>query len=152
MSMAQKNVHPKDYESSKQLAQCFITKLADQVKLPPEIHASLKDLGKNLVGVIPGESKKVIFFLTQASQILMVRLFLNKDQLNETFFSSLKSALNELGMSNLFSTGICFKAEICVWEGVFEFDNESNFDKIQARLAKVSHVNRSKFEKFRLIE
>jgi hypothetical protein len=134
-------------EETQPLARCFITRLSEQISIPKVIHTSLQEIGKNLVAVIPGESKKMIFFLTNASQIMVVRLFLNKDKLNEGFFVSLREALAELKLINLFSTGVCFKADVCVWEGVFEFENDANFEPIKARLERVNFVNKGKFEK-----
>ncbi|MCF2141875.1 MAG: hypothetical protein K9W44_17620 [Candidatus Lokiarchaeota archaeon] len=138
-----------DYESKK-LAQCFIAELSSEIKIPPSIHEQLKPLGKNLVAVIPGESKKLSFFLTNCSRVLFIKLILDKSSLNESFFTSLRRTLQKLGMENLFSTGICFKDDICVWEGVFEFDDDSNFPQIKENLAKVTHVNKAKFEKIEL--
>ncbi|MHA1511737.1 MAG: hypothetical protein ACTSRX_08460 [Promethearchaeota archaeon] len=52
----------------------------------------------------------------------------------------------DLKVENLFSTGVCFKEEICVWEGVFELEKE-NYDEIQEKFSKVTHVKKAKFEK-----
>ena len=65
----------------------------------------------------------------------------------EFFFKSLRENLNNLNLENLFSTGICFKDEICVWEGVFEYDDDSNFEEVQNKLSSVSHVNKTTFDK-----
>ncbi|MHA1612972.1 MAG: hypothetical protein ACTSYU_13020 [Promethearchaeota archaeon] len=138
------------YESNKKLATCFISQLSSEIKIPPEIHEQLKPLGDNLVAVIPGESKKLTFFLTNCTRVLFVKLLLDKSSLNESFFTSLRTILQELEMSNLFSTGICFKDEICVWEGVFEFEDESKFDQIREKMAQITHVNKANFEKIEL--
>ena len=142
-------MQPQDYEQ-RQLAKFFITRVSDQIGIPSDIHATLKGQGKNLVGVLPGDSKKMVFFMTNATQILVVRLFLNKDQLNETFFTSLRNVLGSLKMTNLFSTGVCFKAEMCVWEGVFEYEDEKNFTLVQEKLTGVTFVMKAKFEKVTL--
>lgn len=139
-----------EYYESKKLAQCFIAELSSEIKIPHNIHENLKTLGKNLVAVIPGDSKKLSFFLTNCFRVLFVKLILDKSSLNETFFTSLRKTLQEMKMENLFSTGICFKDDICVWEGVFEFDDDSNFSVIQEKLSQVKHVNKAKFEKIEL--
>ena len=138
------------YESSKKLANCFLAELSSEIKIPKEIHEQLKPLGKNLVAVIPGESKKLSFFLTNCSRVLFVKLLLDKSSLNESFFTSLRKTLQELGITNLFSTGICFKDEICVWEGVFEFEDNSRYLHVQEKMAQISHVNKANFEKIEL--
>jgi hypothetical protein len=140
----------KGYESRKQLAKVFITKLSSSIQMPSELVKSLEPLGKNVVAILPGETKKMTFFLTNASQVLFVRLFLDKESLDDSFFTSLRSKLAELGMTNLFSTGVCFKQDICVWEGVFEFDNDSRMNEIKEKLAKVLHVNKTSFEIIKL--
>jgi hypothetical protein len=139
-----------DYYESKQLAKCFITKLSSQVKIPQEMIDTLKINGDNLVAIVPGESKKMTFFVTKAKQVLFVRLFLDKDSLDDNFFTSLRDKLKQLGMQNLFSTGLCFKQDMCVWEGVFEYDNDANFDQIQLKLKEVIHVKSTKFEKIHI--
>lgn len=139
-----------EYYEARQLAQCFLTKMGSEIKIPSHIMKSLESVGKNLVAVIPGESKKMTFFFTNASKVLFVRLFLNKDKLDDTFFTSLRDTLKKLNMQNLFSTGICFKKEICVWEGVFEFEDESKFQTIQDELTKVNNVKKTNFEKIGL--
>jgi hypothetical protein len=138
-----------DYES-KQLAKCFLTSLSSSILIPDDILQTLQPLGKNLVAVIPGDSKKISFFLTDALQILFVRLFLDKESLDDSFFTSLRLKLTELGMTNLFSTGVCFKNDICVWEGVFEYDDDSNQEEVETKLAEVNHVKKTKFEKIQL--
>ncbi|MHA1777533.1 MAG: hypothetical protein DRO88_02410 [Promethearchaeia archaeon] len=138
------------FSERKNLAQCFIAELSSEIKIPPNIHEHLKPLGKNLVAVIPGDSKKLSFFLTDCSRVLFVKLLLDKSSLNESFFTSLRKTLQELKMVNLFSTGICFKDDICVWEGVFEFDDNSNLSIIREKLSHVKHVNKANFEEIEL--
>ena len=135
------------YESKEELAQCFLTNLAEKIKIPTEIYDKLSKKGENVVAVIPGKSKKISFFITNASQVLFIRLKLDKDSLNDKFFISLRSTLKELKLSNLFSTGLCFKDEICVWEGVFEFSEEQVFDEIQEQFKNIAHVQKAEFQK-----
>ena len=134
-----------DYESKK-LAECFVQPFSQKIQIPSEIFDEIRPIGKNIVAVIPGDSKKLTFFLTNAERILFIKLILDKSSLNEVFFTSLRETMIELKMENLFSTGVCFKEEICVWEGVFEFDM-GNFDEIQEKFSKVTHVKTAKFEK-----
>jgi hypothetical protein len=134
------------YESQKSLAQCFLTPLKNSIDIPKDVYENLKPLGKNLVAVIPGESKKITFFLTDASRVLFVRLMLKKKKLDDKFFTSLRTTLKTLEMSNLFSTGLCFKEDICVWEGVFEFDDDSKFEEVKTGLEQVMHVSKANFE------
>jgi hypothetical protein len=141
-----------EYYESKKLASCFLVQNSESIKIPPEIYQELHGRGKNMVGVIPGDSKKLTFFLTDAGQILFVRLFLHKDRLDDSFFTSLRNTLKELGMTNLFSTGLCFKEQICVWEGVFEYENDANYATVEDRLSQVLHVNKAKLEKIKLTQ
>jgi len=133
-----------DYESRK-LAECFIQPFSQKIQIPSDIYDGIQP-AKNIVAVIPGESKKLTFFLTNADKVLFIKLILDKSSLNEVFFTSLRETMIELKMENLFSTGVCFKEDICVWEGVFEFD-QGNFDEIQEKFSKVTHVKTAKFEK-----
>ncbi len=137
---------------SKKLAQAFVTKLSEEIKIPDKIYQSLKLIGNNLVAVIPGDSKKISLFLTDVSRILFVKLILDKSSLNELFFTSLRQTLKELSLSNLFSTGICFKDDICVWEGVFEFNDEVNMPLIKEKMSIIAHVNKATFEKIEIEE
>ncbi len=139
-----------EYYESKKLAQCFIAPLAQSIPIPGNIFEDLQPLGKNLVAIIPGESKKMTFFLTNADQVLFVRLILDKASLNEHFFTSLRENLKQLEITNLFSTGLCFKDEVCVWEGVFEFDDDSKLNMVKSHLSQVTHVNKAKFDKIRV--
>ena len=115
-----------EYYESKKLAQCFITPLSDSIQFPSKIFSTLKPLGKNLVVIVPGDSKKFPFFCTNADQILFVRLILEKESLNVSFFTSLRENMTELALVNLFTTGLCFKDKECVWEGVFGDSVEHN--------------------------
>lgn len=133
-----------DYESKK-LAQCFIQPFSKEIQIPSNIFDEILPIGKNVVAVIPGESKKLTFFLTNAEKVLFIKLILDKSSLNEVFFTSLRETMIDLNMQNLFSTGVCFKEEICVWEGVFEFD-KGVYDEIQEKFSKVTHVKKAKFE------
>ena len=133
-----------DYESKK-LAQCFIQPFSQQIQFPSKIFNEILPLGKNVVAVIPGDSKKLTFFLTNAKKILFVKLILDKSSLNEAFFTSLRETMIELKIENLFSTGVCFKEEVCVWEGVFEFD-KGDFNEIKDKLSKVTHVKKTRYE------
>ncbi|UYP47552.1 hypothetical protein NEF87_003837 [Candidatus Lokiarchaeum ossiferum] len=141
----------KEYYESKKLAQAFIAKLSEEIKIPKRIYDALLPLGQNLVAVIPGDSKKLSFFLTNASRVLFVKLILDKSSLNESFFTSLRKTLKELDLTNLFSTGICFKDEICVWEGVFE-DTDAKFDIIKEKMSSITHVKKPFFERIELEE
>ncbi len=141
---------PTPQYESKKLAQCFLTKWGTEIHIPDSIFSLLKPLGNNIVAVIPGDSKKISFFLTNSNRILFVKLLLDKSSLNESFFSSLRQTLRDLKMDNLFSTGVCFKDEICVWEGVFEFDREDHFQEIQVKFSHVLHVKQARFEKIEL--
>ena len=139
-----------DYESKK-LANCFIQPFSQKIQVPSKIFNEIQPLGKNVVAVIPGggESKKLTFFLTNADEILFIKLILDKTSLNEVFFTSLRETMLKLKMENLFSTGVCFKEEICVWEGVFEFEfDKGNYKEIQEKFSQVTHVKKAKFEKF----
>lgn len=137
-----------DYESKK-LAQCFIQPFSREIQIPSDIFNEIQPLGKNVVAVIPGESKKLTFFLTNADNVLFIKLILDKSSLNEVFFTSLRETMLDLNMQNLFSTGVCFKEEICVWEGVFEFD-KGVYNEIQEKFSKVTHVKTAKFEKLQV--
>lgn len=139
-----------DHYESKKLAKCFIAPLADSIPIPTNVFKSLKPIGNNVVAVIPGGAKKMSFFLTNANQILFVRLILDKASLNEQFFTSLRKNLKELKMANLFSTGLCFKDDVCVWEGVFEYDDDDNFEQVKSGLSSVTHVNKAKFDKIKV--
>ena len=141
-----------NYYESKKLANVFIVRNDPQLNIPESIHNELKSIGKNLVAVIPGDSKKLSFFITNASKILFVRLFLEKSSLDDSFFTSLRKTLQKLEMSNLFSTGLCFKDEICVWEGVFEFDfeNPPETSHLENEFSGITHVNKVKLEKIEL--
>ncbi len=132
-----------DYESKK-LAHCFIQPFSKKIQIPSDIFDEIQPM-KNVVAVIPGESKKLTFFLTNAEKVLFIKLILDKSSLNEVFFTSLRETMIELKMQNLFSTGVCFKEEICVWEGVFEFD-KGVYDEIKEKFSKVTHVKNAKFE------
>ena len=132
-----------DYESKK-LAQCFIQPFSKKIQIPSDIFDEIPQF-KNIVAVIPGDSKKLTFFLTNAEKVLFIKLILDKSSLNEVFFTSLRETMINLNMQNLFSTGVCFKEEICVWEGVFEFD-KGVYNEIQEKFSKVTHVKKAKFE------
>ena len=129
------------------MAKCFLTPLSENLKVPSEIFEELSPKGKNVVAVIPGKSKKISFFITNASQVLFIRLKLDKDSLNDKFFVSLRDTLKKLKMSNLFSTGLCFKDDICVWEGVFEFEEGKELDDVKKQFKHITHVQTAKFEK-----
>ncbi len=138
------------YYESKKLAQAFITELSSEIKIPSKIYEALKPIGKNLVAVIPGDSKKLSFFLTDADLILFVKLLLDKSSLNEGFFTSLRKTLKNLNLKNLFSTGICFKDEVCVWEGVFEISPGEDLSLLEKEMAQILHVNRATIEQIEL--
>ena len=85
-----------DYESKK-LANCFIQPFSQKIQIPSNIFDEIPQ-SKNVVAVIPGESKKLTFFLTNADRVLFIKLILDKSSLNEVFFTSLRETMIELHM------------------------------------------------------
>ena len=126
-------------------AKIFLTGFSQSIKIPKDIYSELKEKGKNIITIVPPESKKATFFFTDAEQMLVAKLKLKENSLDDKFFLSLRDTISNLKMTNLYSSGICFKQENCYWEGVFEIDGsifnlKNDIDALHDKFSNITNV------------
>jgi hypothetical protein len=124
----------------KKFTKAILTRASNVITIPEEIFKSMNPEGKNAVIILPIKFKKFTVFFTNAESALYIRLNLGKNKLIEEFFSDLSKALSNLNLVSLFTTGVCFEDEICIWEGIFEFDLSLDLNLIENAFSKIYSV------------
>ncbi|MHA1368563.1 MAG: hypothetical protein ACTSWN_08910 [Promethearchaeota archaeon] len=114
---------------------------------PIELPASAKDIlkKKNALLILPDSGKKILLFPTDSEKIVRISLELVARGLSPLFFNKIGDITkNELKANILYTTGLCFAEEKCVWDGFFEdyekFDGK--MDEIKKKFKEISGVNK----------
>ena len=124
----------------KKFTKCILTKATNTITIPEEVFNSMNPEGKNAVIILPIKFKKFTVFFTNAESALYIRLNLGKNKLIEEFFVGLSAAVSNVNLISLFTTGVCFEDDICIWEGIFEFDLKMDLNAVHQEFSKVYSV------------
>ena len=112
------------------------------LKFPEEITKKIKNIGQNIVVVVPKDGKKVVMFPTNANTGIYARIDIEKgSQLTDEFFPELPKILAKYELKTLFTTGVCLSTEYCYWEGVFEYREGISIDDLRNDLVNIKTVD-----------
>ena len=124
----------------KKFTKAILTKTSNVITIPEDIFKSMNPEGKNAVIILPIKFKKFTVFFTNADSALYIRLNLGKNKLIEEFFVDLSKSLASLNLVSLFTTGVCFEDDICIWEGIFEYDMSLDLNVVEENFSKIYSV------------
>ncbi|MHA1792929.1 MAG: hypothetical protein ACTSVI_09820 [Promethearchaeota archaeon] len=127
-----------------------LVSLSEPIQLPEESKTILKK--KNALVVIPDSGKKILLFPTDSEAIVKVSLELRSKGLSPLFFNEIgKITKDELDVNILYTTGLCFAEEKCVWDGFFEeHEKFGNIEEIEKKFLDVEGVNSVKINIIKL--
>lgn len=108
----------------------------------PETSKDILDK-KNALLIIPETGKKILLFPTNSEKIVKISLVLKSKGLSPLFFNEVgKITKNDLCVNILYTTGLCFAEEKCVWDGFFEdAEKFDNVDEIKQKFKDIEGVN-----------
>ncbi|MBD3187321.1 hypothetical protein GF325_10860 [Candidatus Bathyarchaeota archaeon] len=117
-----------------------LVSLDSPITIPDEVKARLK---KNALMVIPDSGKKISLFPTPHDSVVRVSLELRSKGLSPLFFNEIgRITKEELNVSILYTTGLCFAEEKCIWDGFFEDKSKfENIDEITQKFKNIEGVN-----------
>lgn len=117
-----------------------IVSLSKPIELPEGSKGILKK--KNALVIIPDSGKKILLFPTDSETVVTIRLELKAKGLSPLFFNELgKITKVDLQVEILYTTGLCFAEERCVWEGFFEEKAKfENVDDIKKKFENIEGV------------
>lgn len=107
---------------------------------------------KNALLIIPDSGKKILLFPTDSETVVKVSLELRSKGLSPLFFNEVgRITKGDLGVEILYTSGLCFAEEKCVWDGFFE--EAAKFkapDEIKKKFAAIDGVNSVNIEFIKL--
>ncbi|MHA1681191.1 MAG: hypothetical protein ACTSUE_09295 [Promethearchaeota archaeon] len=117
-----------------------LVSLGNPINIPDGAKDMLK---KNALMVIPDTGKKILLFPTDSDSVVKVSLELKSKGLSPIFFSEIgRITKNDLDVSILYTTGLCFAEEKCIWDGFFEEKEKfGDIEGIKERFSNIEGVN-----------
>ena len=121
-----------------------MTTISDQepIKLPASFIEALQPEGKNHAIIILAPNTKIIRIIPTNSNSV-AKININIGKLSPDFLRQMGSIFIRLGIKTLYSTGLCFTADTCVYEGYLdstELENVST-DKIHEEFKAIPGVS-----------
>jgi hypothetical protein len=119
-----------------------LVSLDKPIDLPENMKAMLSK--QNALVIIPDTGKKVLLFPTDSDRIVKVSLELKSKGLSPLFFNEVgKITKGDLDVEILYTSGLCFAEEKCVWDGFFEEADkfEERLDEINQKFSGIDGVN-----------
>lgn len=124
------------------LAKMTSIKEDEPIKLPSEFINALQPEGKNHAIIILAPNTKIIRIIPTNSNSV-AKININIGKLSPDFLRQMGSIFIRLGIKTLYSTGLCFTADTCVYEGYLdstELENVST-DKIYEEFINIPGVS-----------
>jgi hypothetical protein len=110
-----------------------LVSLEEPIVLPKDLPFSKK----NALVIIPDTGKKILMFPTDSVKVVKISLELKSKGLSPLFFNEVgKITKTDLGVEILYTSGLCFAEEKCVWDGFFE-----EADKFKEKFQGIEGVN-----------
>ncbi len=118
-----------------------LVSLGKPITLPAASKTVVKK--KNALLIIPDSGKKILLFPTDSETVVKVSLELRSKGLSPLFFNEVgRITKGDLGVEILYTSGLCFAEEKCVWDGFFEEATKfKNPDEIKKKFAAIDGVN-----------
>ncbi len=121
------------------------------IQLPQEFLEALKPDGKNSALMILAPNTKIIRLIPTSSNEV-VKVGINIQKLSPDFLRKMGSIFIKLNIKTLYSTGLCFTQDACVYEGYIDSTElkDVSLDDITGELGKIEGVSSVEIEKFNL--
>nr|MDO8111390.1 hypothetical protein [Candidatus Sigynarchaeota archaeon] len=118
-----------------------LVSLAKPINLPASAKTVVKK--KNALLIIPDSGKKILLFPTDSDTVVKISLELRSKGLSPLFFNEVgRITKGDLGVEILYTSGLCFAEEKCVWDGFFEEAAKfKNPDDIKKKFQGIDGVN-----------
>jgi hypothetical protein len=101
------------------LAQMTTINDAEPIRLPAKFIEALQPEGKNHAIIILAPNTKIIRIIPTNSDTV-AKININIGKLSPDFLRQMGSIFIRLGIKTLYSTGLCFTADTCVYEGYLD--------------------------------
>lgn len=127
-----------------------LVSLSKPIALPAASKAIVQK--KNALLIIPDSGKKILLFPTNSSTVVKISLELRSKGLSPLFFNEVgRITKGELGVEILYTSGLCFAEEKCVWDGFFEEAAKfKNAEDIKRKFESIDGVNSVEIEFIKL--
>ncbi len=127
-----------------------LVSLSEPIALPEKASDIVKK--KNALLIIPDSGKKILLFPTDSSTVVKISLELRSKGLSPLFFNEVgRITKGELGVEILYTSGLCFAEEKCVWDGFFEDASKfKDADDIKQKFQDIDGVNSVEIEFIKL--
>jgi len=124
--------------------------LGKPITLPAEAKTVVKK--KNALLIIPDSGKKILLFPTDSDTVVKVSLELRSKGLSPLFFNEVgRITKGDLGVEILYTSGLCFAEERCIWDGFFEQAEKFKApEEIKKKFAAIDGVNKVDIEFIKL--
>ena len=121
------------------------------IQLPQEFLEALKPDGKNSALMILAPNTKIIRLIPTSSNEV-VKVGINIQKLSPDFLRKMGSIFIKLNIKTLYSTGLCFTQDACVYEGYIDSTElkDVSLDEITEELGKIEGVSSVEIERFNL--
>lgn len=114
----------------------------EPIKLPDSFIEALKPEGRSHAIIILAPNTKIVRIIPTNSPVV-AKININIGKLSPDFLRQMGSIFIRLGIKTLYSTGLCFTQDTCVYEGYFdstELDNVS-VDQIKSEFMEIPGVS-----------
>jgi len=101
------------------LAKMTVISEQEPIKLPDSFIDALKPEGKSHAIIILAPSTKIVRIIPTNSDTV-AKININIAKLSPDFLRQMGSIFISLGIKTLYSTGLCFTQDTCVYEGYFD--------------------------------
>ena len=101
------------------LAQMTTINDSEPIRLPAKFIEALQPEGKNHAIIILAPNTKIIRIIPTNSDTV-AKININIGKLSPDFLRQMGSIFIRLGIKTLYSTGLCFTADTCVYEGYLD--------------------------------
>ena len=110
-----------DEDQSAKVTLSYMTLLSENqpIQLPHEFYTALKGDGENFAVIILAPNTKIIRVIPTKSDTV-AKININIGKLSPDFLRQMGSIFIAQGIKTLYSTGLCFTQNTCVYEGFFD--------------------------------
>ena len=117
------------------------------LELPEEFLKALQPEGKNYAIMILAPNTKIIRIIPTATN-KVAKININIGRLSPDFLRQMGSIFIRLGIKTLYSTGLCFTQDTCVYEGYIDSSELENvsLDQIKEEFTAIDGVTSVEIE------
>lgn len=119
------------------LAQMTVIDEAAPIKLPDRFIEALKPEGRSHAIIILAPNTRIIRIIPTNSP-KVAKITINIGKLSPDFLRQMGSIFIRLGIKTLYSTGLCFTQETCLYEGYFD---SIELENVSAETIKEEFMN-----------